>query len=219
MRTSISPLQLFTSVLIGTVNTIAAIYVSFLLKLGVAFFITMWAYYANSLYLLIVMICDISFYCKSTRLEHINTFFRKQYSIISMPYSYFVSFAFWLLVCFGPHVMTLKPSFWFKVLAVYLHGINTLFVIIDLKIAKHYKVNFSSKHIKALLKVWLCYACVLLFSRYVVKFNPYPFMNLFGLLILLLIGVGMFGIIVMCYCVHVFLTRNFPEELKETKSQ
>ena len=96
MRTSISTLQLFTSIFLGTLNTIAAIYVTSLLKFNVIFFITMWAYYANSLYLLIVMICDISFYCKSTKLEHINTFFRNKYSIISMPYSYFVSFAFWL---------------------------------------------------------------------------------------------------------------------------
>ena len=219
MRTSISTFQLFISVFIGIVNTIAAIYVSSILKFKVVFFITMWAYYANSLYLLIVMICDISFYLKLTKLEDINNFFRNKYSIISMPYSYFVTFAFWLLVCFGPHVMTIQPSFWFKVLAIYLHGINTLFVIIDLKTAEHYKVNFSSKHIKSLLKVCLCYALVLLFSRYVIKFNPYPFMNLFGLPILLLIGVGMFGIIVMCYCVHVYLTRNFKKEMIKVKSQ
>lgn len=214
MRNSISSKQFFTSFSLGIINTSISIYLLITMGKFVIFFITMWAYYANSVYLFMVMLCDISYYWfSSEKLEELNYFFRRYYSIISMPFSYFVTLGFWSLVCFGNDVMTMKPTFWFTMLAIYLHGLNTLFVIIDLKVADHYKVNFSLNHIGIISCVFLAYSSVLLISRYVVGFNPYPFMNLVNFPMLALIGIVMFGILLLCYWFHIFLCKDSKEEV------
>ena len=196
MRNSITTTQLVTSLSIGIINTSIAVYLFFTMGNFAIFFITMWAYYANSIYLFVVM----------------NYSFRRYFSVISMTYSYYVTLSFWVLVCFGNNVMTMKPSLAFKILSVYLHGINTLFVIVDLKVAEHYKVHFSYNHILGLLTVFLCYASLLLVARYIIHFNPYPFMTLVNLPVLIVIGVIMFGFIVLCYLFHLFLLRHNKEE-------
>ena len=212
MRNSITTTQLVTSLSIGIINTSIAVYQFFTMGNFAIFFITMWAYYANSIYLFVVMNCDIAYYFSYNKLEALNYSFRRYFSVISMTYSYYVTLSFWVLVCFGNNVMTMKPSLAFKILSVYLHGINTLFVIVDLKVAEHYKVHFSYNHILELLTVFLCYASLLLVARYIIHFNPYPFMTLVNLPVLIVIGVIMFGFIVLCYLFHLFLLRHNKEE-------
>ena len=212
MRNSRTTTQLVTSLSIGIINTSIAVYQFFTMGNFAIFFITMWAYYANSIYLFVVMICDIAYYFSYNKLEALNYSFRRYFSVISMTYSYYVTLSFWVLVCFGNNVMTMKPSLAFKILSVYLHGINTLFVIVDLKVAEHYKVHFSYNHILGLLTVFLCYASLLLVARYIIHFNPYPFMTLVNLPVLIVIGVIMFGFIVLCYLFHLFLLRHNKEE-------
>ena len=71
---------------------------------------------------------------------------------------------------------------------------------------------FSYNHILGLLTVFLCYASLLLVARYILHFNPYPFMTLVNLPVLIVIGVIMFGFIVLCYLFHLFLLRHNKEE-------
>lgn len=207
MRRDIKPYQFWVSIIIGFFNTI--FFLLFLLKFETKhfFFLTMWTYWLNSIYLLVVCICDISLCCfKSTRLEKINDFFRNDYSLVSFPFSYAVTFLFWFLVCLGNNVMNFDFVMSKMIARIYLHGINTGFLLLDLFISEHKKKEFDWNVFTAISTIFWVYCTDVCIGKYWLNIMPYRFVeNINSIFLLFSIGILFYLVVLIAYQFHLYL--------------
>ena len=158
-------------------NTV--IYILFLahFELSHLYFLTTWTYWMNSIYLCVVLVCDVVYFFGWTqKLEKLQYFLRDSYCIVSMTFSYAVVILFWLLTFLGPDFMAAPNGTLETVLNFYLHGINTIFVIVDLFISEHKKIKFSVKYFIIISVIYWIYFGLGVYLKYELNFNPYTFM-------------------------------------------
>ena len=100
MRIYIKNIQLFISLILFPFGIINFLYFlcrdfkdPFRLK-----FMTWWNLYINSIYFIVVLICDISLYFNNRKMEKINFFFREHYSPICTTLTILVTIIFWFFI-------------------------------------------------------------------------------------------------------------------------
>ena len=135
MRKEISFFQFLVSGIIGVYALIMIIYFEvnyFTYKQFL--FMTMWNFYFSTIYLIIVAICDFSFFIlKSDKLEKLNELFRETISPSFTALTYLVTFTFWIMI-FPALILGGKDgNFGMSLyLNLYLHLYLTIFQTIDI---------------------------------------------------------------------------------------
>lgn len=210
-------INLFVITIINTIVFIFAI----MAKLKYPYlFLTMWSFYANSIYLIAILICDISaYFFNSNKLDSVNNFMRNVYSKYSIPLSYTVTFLYWLLVLLGEQFIKWKAGPMVIFFQVYLHGIISFILLFEvLQRQQNNKQHWSYWDILILSIIILFYSIALMIGKYVQDFNPYQFMQyaswrqLITPLILLEVSA------INSYQVHLFFLKlklNYSGEEKE----
>lgn len=186
------------------------IYILFLINFQFVhlYFLTTWTYWMNSIYLFLVLVCDISLFAtNSDRFEKMNSFLRNSYCIVSMSFSYAVVILFWSLSFLGESFMRLPKNTLETIFNYYLHGGNTIFVIIDLFLSEHKKCEFTYKYILIISGIYWFYFAVAAFAKYVNNFSPYTFMEnaTFGQLVVA--SIIMYIIVFNAYQIHLFFIK------------
>lgn len=203
MRDTISTTQFLFSVIINGINSLIMIIITIFLFISGNFkfflFLTMWTYYLNSIYLLINLISDVALLCfHSQYLERLNHLNRNKFSPICNTLSYTIVTLFWLLLSLGKDWMVFEMNnpvlFMFN---LYLHGLNMLFVIIDLFVADHDKIDFSWITLGFISLIFWLYALITGIGKVKFNFCPYVFVEkgTIGQLIVAAFAMYMFAVV------------------------
>ena len=230
MREEISLLQVFISATLGFGNLIMYVILLVLFPKSLVyrvFYLTNWGLWANTLYLLVVAICDIIFFIKKNKdifSEKINCFFRNCYSLVSFTFSYSIFLLYWVILACGgfsePNGGEKKFLDQISFRNIYVHGLISVFVLIDLFTSEHEKKEITITYALINTGVYYCYCTVALCATYCSenhKQRPYAFLES-PLYILIPIGIGFNIVIVGFYCLQVFLTR-FSGIITKKKTQ
>lgn len=170
------------------------------------FFLTFLTYWANSLYLLGVCICDINLsFLSSEKLEEINTFLRDKYFRISYTFSLTVVVLYWCLVFLGSDFIHQKPGVIQFFFHCYLHGITTIFLTMDLFLYQHeyWDKNFFDFSMISILFIF--YTVVIMIQRAITKFSPYAFMTNATNSQLIVSSFIMYVFLIDCYQIFIWL--------------
>lgn len=202
-----------------TSNTLILLFTLYLFTYFQLFFLTLWAFYLNSFTLVATLICDINVYFrKSNSLEKFYYFIHHKLSPISTSLSIAITILFWLLTFLGPHFMVNAITFKEYLINIYLHGIQTLIVVIDIFMAEHSTQNkvFECKEIRIISFIYLLYVIVCASGKYVCGFNPYEFMKYTSIKQLIIASIIIYIFIFDSYQVYIWLY-NIKYKLFHTK--
>ena len=170
------------------------------------FFLTFLTFWANSFYLFGICICDINlFFRNSEELEIINNFLRIKYFRYSCTFSITVVILYWNLVFLGNNFIYVKSGaiqFFFH---CYLHGINTIFLLIDMFINEHEFIDKSSFDCLILSILYLIYTIIIFYAKYISKFSPYAFMKDASFSQLVVSDFIMYVSLLDCYQIFIWL--------------
>ena len=170
------------------------------------FFLTFLTYWANSLYLLGVCICDINLsFLSSEKLEEINTFLRDKYFRISYTFSLTVVVLYWCLVFLGPTFIEQKEGAIYFFFHCYLHGITTIFLTLDLFIYPHEYKDKNFFDFKLITIIFIFYNACVLIQRGFTNFSPYAFMINANISQLITSSFIMYVFLIDCYQVFIWL--------------
>ena len=234
-KTIITKNQLITSIIINGGNSL--IFIFYLKELFLNFhllkYLTYISYYANSIFLLLCLICDIFLYInenseeesnyilmnnKNSYLnnnilwaEKLNNWNRNKYGVICNTFSFFVSVSFWILYFLGESYIKMNNTFFGLLSSINLHLLITIFVIIDIFISKR-KHKFSADYFEIISFIFFVYCIICGIDKYYFNVNPYPFMN--GSLLFLIIYVLIsFFLLYGCYFFNVYLINYNKKEI------
>ena len=220
--------QLITSIFFYGANTlffICSLYNLFY-KVHTINYLTNLSYYANSIFLLICLFCDILLYMMNNSeneknymlmeepninntnnnylfVERLNNWNRNKYGIICNTFSFFVTVNFWILFLLGEEYIRISNSFNGRLRTIYLHLIISILVIIDYFIAKR-KHKFSWTYFTIILFIFALYCILLIINTYYFNNNIYAFMN-GGLIFLFVYLVIAIFTLFICYLFNVYL--------------
>lgn len=191
-------------------------------------YLTHLSYYANSIYLLICLICDIFLYINnkdenemSYRLmeeeqdinssngnnikwfEKLNEWNRNKYGVVCNTFSFFVSISFWILFLLGESYIRVSNTFYAMLSTINLHLIISLLIIIDILCTKR-EHEFSNEYFGIISLIFLIYCAFTGINKYYFNSNTYAFMN-GSLLFLIFYAAISFGILYVSYLFNVFL--------------
>ena len=169
-------------------------------------FLTFLTYWANSLYLLGVCICDINLcFLKSETLEEINKFLRDKYFRISYTFSLTVVVLYWCLVFLGPDFIYQKPGAIYFFFHCYLHGITTIFLTMDLFIYPHEYKDKNFFDFILISCLFIFYTLCVIIQRAFTNFSPYAFMKNANISQLIVSSFIMYVFLIDCYQVFIWL--------------
>lgn len=206
-------------------------------------YITIWSYYLNSINIFLNLLCDIFLFLSNppsqTSLisieenldynlvtdinsiqnktksiwEKINEWNRNDFSIISNPFSYFVSICFWFLFFMGENFMKVStsPDEFFG--TIYQHLLITIFVIIDIFNSKRKKTVVNGKDFGIITLVFIGYFIEAYIAKYFYGINIYAFMRGANFAFLVLFAIFSYMFIFFCYLFQVWIV-NFCNERK-----
>ena len=180
MRNSISNKEFCLSLLFNGINTIT--WISFTTyytiqgtELKTLIFLTMITWNFNSIYLLLCLICDISFYFKSKKLEPLNDFLRNKFCNVINTMSFEVTVLYWALLFMGG--MRNLTGFLDFLSNFYFHFLISVLVILDIFIANHRRHRFSYITLCFCYVYLVCYFIYGSVLTWVFDKPPYPFMK------------------------------------------
>ena len=180
MRNKISFIQFLISLIIGIYVFIMIIYINITSFSFIQFlFMTMWNCYISTIYLLILAICDFSFYIfKSYKLEKINKIFREHLSPAFTALTYLVSFTFWVMI-FPVIIKDNNEEYEMDLyIDLYVHLFLTIFQTIDIFLSyrenKGIVIKYDYLIASFIIGIYSILILVLIFG-----FNKaiYPFLN------------------------------------------
>ena len=179
-------------------------------------FLTWWSLYLNSLFLIVILICDsILFFTKKKFLEKLNFFFRNFYSSISITFSYFVTIIYWTLIYIGSGFKTGGNNLNDVLHNIYIHFLVSLFLTIDIFMAERNKKNFNLIEFLIIYSILIIYMIFYLIRKYEFNQSVYPFMNEITK-IKLMIYFFIFSIVIyFSYELYNFFVNKANEEEKE----
>ena len=229
MRESIDVVRLILSLILGIANTALciAVIVTHASPLNPFVFLTNWGLWSNSFYLLVVMICDTIFFFKKDPqdfFEKINNFFRNSYSLVSFPLSYTIFLLYWVLLFSGgfsrPDGKEGGKSGLNSInfLNIYMHGLITVFLLIDLFVANHEVKKITWKYIAICSGVYWCYAVVALIWTFVFNLPPYAFLAKVPIWMLILLGIVFNLVLIGFYVIHIQLLKKKSPTKKEEET-
>ena len=226
----ISKSQLITSIIFYGTNTIFFIYYlqELFFNLHLLKYLTCLSYYANSIFLLICLICDISIYKNnnSEELENnyqliddekenknvnkdilwsekLNNWNRNKYGIICNTFSFFVTISFWILYFLGDEYITVSDTFLGFLSTIYLHLIISILVIIDIAMSKR-EHSFSWDYFGIISFIFAIYCIMTGINKYNFKSNTYAFMDS-SFLFLISYVLLLFFLLYVSYAFNVYL--------------
>ena len=188
-------------------NTLLLLFALYIFTYFQFFFLTLWSFYLNSFSLLATLICDINLYVrKSSSLERLYHFIHHRFFPISTSLSISVTVLFWLFTFLGPHFMRRATTFKEQILNIYLHGMQTLLVLIDMFISTNEQPKvFERKELRTISLIYLLYVIVCAVGKYVCGFNSYEFMKHASLQQLLIVSNVIYLFVFNSYQVYVWL--------------
>ena len=229
----ISKIQLFISIIFFGGNSIFFIYYlqELLFSLNHLKYLTNLSYYANSIFLLLCLLCDILLYIKNTSeeeeinyhliddknelsyanatwVEKLNNWNRNKYGVICNTFSFFVSISFWILFFMGEDYIKVSNTFYGFLSTINLHLIISILVIIDIFISKR-EHKFSWDYFRIISLLFLIYCFITGINKYFFNINPYAFMNGSVIFLILYVFVSLI-ILYACYIFYLCLI-NYKE--------
>ena len=158
----------------------------------------------NSIYLLLSLICDISYFCfNSEKLEILNNLLRNKVSNILNPMSYLVTILFWALFFMGG--MDDMDTLYDIIFNVYEHIFITLFVILDIIVSHHERHYFSKLTLLFIYIYLILYGVVCGVSTFVFDNPPYPFLKKIKTYVLIIYCIIFIFVTFICYLFHIFI--------------
>jgi hypothetical protein len=191
-------------------------------------YLTHLSYYANSIYLLLCLVCDIFLYLDnkdenemSYRLmeeeednnsskdnnikwfEQLNNWNRNKYGVVCNTFSFFVSISFWILFLLGESYIRVSNTFYAMLSTINLHLIISILIIIDILCSKR-EHKFSNEYFGIISLIFLIYCAYTGINKYYFNSNTYAFMN-GSFLFLIFYVVISFCILYVSYLLNVYL--------------
>ena len=176
-------------------------------------FLTWWSLYLNSIFLIMILICDsILFFTKKTFLEKINFFFRNYYSSISISFSYFVTIIYWTLIYVGSGFQTGGKNLNDVLHNIYIHLLVSIFLTIDVFMAKREKKEFNSIEFSIIYLILIFYMIFYLVGKFEYNQNVYSFTNEMTKLKLIIYFIIFSVVIFFSYEIYIFFVNEANEE-------
>ena len=202
MRTSISNKEFCLSLLFNGINTIT--WISFTtyysikdMELGTFIYLTMITWNFNSIYLFLCLICDISFFFKSKKLEPLNNFLRNKFCNVINTMSFEVTVLYWTLLLTGG--MQDIVDFWDFLSNFYFHFLISILVILDIFNANHKRHRFTLITLCFCYVYLFCYIIIGSIATWVFDNPPYPFLVGIKFYMILIYGVAFCIVLLLCY--------------------
>ena len=178
----------------------------FNLKFVHFYFYTTWGLWGVSIYLIVVLISDISFYCcNSEQLENLQKFMR------NIIYKYIISISisiiilFWTLTFLGPEFMQKPKDKIESIFNYYLHGLNTFFGLLDLFLMPHENQEKNFLDFLIISIIFFIYFLVCCFAKYFANFNCYQFLVNANFIQLISASFIMYIVVLNSYQIYMFL--------------
>ena len=206
MRSPIQPITFYILGSIYFVNFCLCMY--FMISAGVKnfAFLTAWTLLMNSIYLFINLIADaFFFFTAQDKFDYIHEFSREKIAPVVNSFTYMVFISFWGMSLMGEKVMKFPTDFTSIIKNIYLHGLITVFVILDVFFYEHKIAKFDLKNLVFISIVFFLYGTAATISIYAIKFVPYPFMVGQPFLKLCLYGGFLFLFVILGYLIHLGL--------------
>ena len=178
------------------------------------FFLTFWSFWMNLLYLIIICITEFYiFFFQDYRYEKINNFFKNFYSRISFTFSYSITLLYWILYFLGNNFLIVREGFIPYCFHIYMHGIYTLILLIELFINNHDYNPSNSKDYFIISLIFFLYIINASFAKYFFDFCPYAFMEKASFGQLIISSLIMYMIVLNCYQIHILLLKVKNEKI------
>ena len=233
-KTSITKKQLIISVIFNGGNSfIFLILLKALYKEpGILKYLTYLSYCANSIFLFFCLLCDIFIYLNNDNnngsneinndyalleadnkekdeiwFEKLNDWNRNKYSLVCNPFSFFVTFSFWILYYLGESYIKVSPGLFPMMRTVYLHLIISILIIIDIFNSKRKILNDNSKDSCLVTNLFLIYCVLICIMKYYFNIIPYAFLKSSFLFLICYMFLS-FGLLYFCCYLNICLV-NF----------
>ena len=209
-RLSISPRSFYTMFVINCINVVLTILICiFIIDWSNFFyFLTVWTYFLNTIYLISIWITDINlFFFKSFALEKHSFFLREKIGPVLNGLSHMVVLSFWTLLAMGPEYMQMETTVKEILANMHLHGALSVIAIVDVMVNRHLKKHFEWKLLIFLLIIYAMYCTVITVSIFTGGFIPYPFLNDIPIWLLIVYCAVLFGVLVVGYVLHLGIIR------------
>jgi uncharacterized membrane protein len=240
----ISTKQLIISIIFFGGNSL--LFISYLKELIFSKFhylryLTNLSYYANSIFLLLCLICDISLYINNNNsqqveadyhlidddnkknenyvlmIEQLNNWNRNKYGVICNTFSFFVSISFWILYFLGESYIKTSNNFYSFLSTINLHLIITVLVLIDIFMSKK-EHQFSWSYFGIISLIFFIYCAITGINKYSFNSHPYAFMK--GSLLFLIFYVMIsFALLYFSYIIYVYLINYKKKENDSIKEE
>ena len=202
MRDSISNKEFCLSLFFNGINTITWIsytiyYIAKGTELGTLVYLTMITWNFNSIYLLLCLICDISFYFKSKKLKPLNNFLRNKFCNVINTMSFEVTVLYWALLFMGG--MRNLTGFLDFLSTFYFHFLISILVILDIFNANHRRHRFTYITLSFCYVYLVCYIIIGSISTWGFNKPPYPFLDGIKIYMVVVYGIAFFIILALCY--------------------
>lgn len=203
MRTSINPITYFILSPIYLINFGLCSYFMYQAGLSNFAYLTSWTLLMNSVYLLINLIADtFFFFSKKDTLEFLHIFSRETIAPVVNSFTYMVFISFWGMVCMGPSVMDFPTNIQSIMKNIYLHGLITVFVILDIFFHHHENSKFNWIFLVGIFIVFFLYGVSIIICKNYFNLIPYNFMKGISFPLLLLYGSILFLFVLLGYFIH-----------------
>ena len=227
-KTTITRTQLILSILFNGGNTLIFIILLKTLYLdpGILKYLTYLSFCANSIFLFFCLLCDIFIYLSNnnsneinndyvliqeenkeednTWFEKLNDWNRNKYSLICNPFSFFVTFSFWILYFLGESYIRVSSGFTSMTRTIYFHLIITILVIMDIFISRRKYISKKDKYSNLVIIIFIIYCILICIMKYCFNIMPYAFLKS-GLLFLICFIVISFVLLNICYKINIWL--------------
>ena len=228
-KTTITRKQLILSIIFNGGNTLIFCFLlkTIYLRPGILKFLTYLSYIANSIFLLFCLLCDIFVYLSQDNnsdeinndyaliesegkeknilwYDKLNDWNRNKYSLICNPFSFFVTFSFWILYFLGKTYIKVSSGFIPMTRSTYFHLIISMIILLDIFMSKRKRVENPSKNINIVLNLLLIYSIFICIMKYYFNIIPYAFLNS-SLIFLVCYMIFSFVLLYFCSYLNVWL--------------
>ena len=206
MRDNITKWKFILICCLYTFNSLIFSLFIFNLKLVHFYFYTTWGLWAVSIYLIIVLICDISFYCfNSNYFDSLEKIMRNTIYKYIMSVSISIIILFWTLTLLGTDFMQKPKNKMENIFNYYLHGLNTIFGLLDLLLMPHENQEKNFFDFLIISIIYWIYMIVCCFAKYYANFNCYQFLVNATFVQLLSASFIMYIVVLNSYQIFMFL--------------
>ena len=213
MRTVNKSLLIYLTI-VSLINIFLFFATAILAKKHLFFFLTFWSFWMNLLYLIIICITEFYiFFFQDYRYEKINNFFKNIYSRISFTFSYSITLLYWILYFLGKNFLIVREGFIPYCFHIYMHGIFTLLLLIELIINNHEYNPHNLKDFFIISVIFFLYTINASFAKYFFDFCPYAFMEKASFGQLIISSLIMYMIVLNCYQIHILLLKVKNEKI------